>query len=57
MFKCNYSKSLDIIDKFKGFDVIINYNKNNYYNKILLNNNFVQVDTIANAIIYERKKL
>ncbi len=57
MFNCSYEQDLEIIKKLKGFEIIINYNKNENYNEILINNNFKQIENIHNAFIYKRTKL
>lgn len=57
MFNCGYEKDFEIIKKLKGFEIIINYNKNEDYNEILINNNFKQIENIHNAFIYKRTTL
>ena len=52
LFNCNYSNNEEILDRLKSYDLIINFNKNSKYDKILNDDNFNKVESIFNANIY-----
>ena len=54
MFNCNYQTNNEIIKRLNGYELIINYKKNNNYDKILTNNNYKIVEDINNAFVYKK---